>query len=261
MARPSVLARMVPGGGDVAHQLTPNTPTEAEWLQARKTESVYYPSRVCDVPLHAAAKGHLRDAQMRTVAGSSPSTLVLPNPTTMPKRPPAHDSDSKTRAEADLSTLVGRAQAGDSMAMHDLLDRLGPFVLRVCEASAPGDGADAAQEALIIVFSRLKQLNDSAALFGWARSIAAREAIRWAQKSGRAIPTESGDRAGVADLETDIDVRDALARMTPDHREVLMLRDLRDLDERTVARMLDVSAGTVKSRLHRARRSFRGHWS
>lgn len=146
------------------------------------------------------------------------------------------------------------------MAMQDLLDRLGPYVCRVCEAIAPGDGADAAQEALIIVFCRLGQLKDPTALFGWARAIAAREAVRCAQRSKRTILTELDDRHGHQDFETDLAVRDVLARMTPDHREVLMLRDLQDLDERTVARMLDVSTGTVKSRLHRARRSFRGNW-
>lgn len=195
-------------------------------------------------------------------SAASPSTtshtlrVTKPNTPTGPRR-----SGPSSHTTSVPPSLVRRAQAGDSMAMQDLLDRLGPYVLRTCEATAPGDGADAAQEALIIVFSRLGQLKDPAALFGWARSIAVREAIRCAQVSKRAIPAELDDRHGHQAFETDLDVRDVLAGLSADHREVLMLRDLHDLDEKTVARMLDVSAGTVKSRLHRARRRFREAWN
>lgn len=146
------------------------------------------------------------------------------------------------------------------MAMQDLLDRLGPYVLRVCESTAPGNGADAAQDALIIVFTCLKQLKEPAALFGWARSIAVREAVRSAQQSKRTIPSELDVRSGYEDFDSDLDVRDVLAGLSPEHREVIVLRDVQDLDERTVARMLGISAGTVKSRLHRARRRFRDAW-
>jgi DNA-directed RNA polymerase specialized sigma24 family protein len=41
---------------------------------------------------------------------------------------------------------------------------------------------------------------------------------------------------------------------------VLMLRDLEGLDEQTISQLLAVPAGTVKSRLSRARRSFRKAW-
>jgi DNA-directed RNA polymerase specialized sigma24 family protein len=52
-----------------------------------------------------------------------------------------------------------------------------------------------------------------------------------------------------------------LARLTPEHRAVLVLRDLEGLDEQAAGALLDVPAGTVRSRLFRARRSFRKAWS
>src|SRR5262249_59210029 len=57
-----------------------------------------------------------------------------------------------------------------------------------------------------------------------------------------------------------VDVRDVLARLSPEHRAVLTLRELEGLDEKAVSEMLAVREGTVKSRLHRARRSFAKAW-
>jgi RNA polymerase sigma-70 factor (ECF subfamily) len=57
------------------------------------------------------------------------------------------------------------------------------------------------------------------------------------------------------------DIRDVLDRLSPEHRAALVLRDVESLDEREVAGLLNVPAGTVKSRLHRARASFRRAWT
>jgi RNA polymerase sigma factor (sigma-70 family) len=66
-------------------------------------------------------------------------------------------------------------------------------------------------------------------------------------------------RGGCPQLAADI--RDVLARLTPEHRAVLVLRDLEGLDEQAAGALLDVPVGTVRSRLFRARRSFRKAWS
>jgi DNA-directed RNA polymerase specialized sigma24 family protein len=51
-----------------------------------------------------------------------------------------------------------------------------------------------------------------------------------------------------------------LSRLSPEHRAVLVLRDLEGMDEQAAAAVLEVPAGTAKSRLHRARASFRKAW-
>lgn len=48
-------------------------------------------------------------------------------------------------------------------------------------------------------------------------------------------------------------VRDAVARLTPEHREALRLRDFEGHDYEAIARMLQIPLGTVRSRLHNAR--------
>ena len=164
------------------------------------------------------------------------------------------------RPEASAA-LVRAAQRGDTLALHDLLDALAPYVARICGPIALDDAPDAAQEALIAVFRGLRTLREPAALHGWVRAIATREAVRVARRRTLRAADTLPDLPARGDPELAADVRDVLARLTPEHRAVLVLRDLEGLDEAAAAALLAVPEGTVKSRLHRARRSFREAWT
>lgn len=152
------------------------------------------------------------------------------------------------------------AQRGDQLAVSELLELLTPYVRRLCGPIALADGADATQEALIAVFRHLRQLHEPAALFGWVRSIAVREAVRYVRRVARCVPADLSELPSPDDPQLASDVRDVLARLSPEHRAVLVLRDLEGLDERATAELLGVAAGTVKSRLSRARLGFRRAW-
>ncbi|MEU4299022.1 RNA polymerase sigma factor [Kitasatospora aureofaciens] len=92
-----------------------------------------------------------------------------------------------------LAELVRSAQGGDQLAVGRLLDLITPYVRRLCGPIALDDGADATQEALIVVFRKLRQLQDPAALYGWVRAIAVREAVRCANRAARSRPAELGE--------------------------------------------------------------------
>ncbi|MDL4819014.1 RNA polymerase sigma factor [Actinomadura opuntiae] len=156
--------------------------------------------------------------------------------------------------------VVRRAQRGDLMALNEMLEALAPYVRRLCGPIALQDAPDAAQETLIVVMRELKGLRAPEALFGWVRVIAVREAVRVARRSSRTVPAEPADLPAPGDPSLAADVRDVLDRLSPEHRAVLTLRDLEGLDEETAARMLRVPAGTVRSRLFRARARFRLSW-
>ncbi|MEV4395673.1 sigma-70 family RNA polymerase sigma factor [Nonomuraea sp. NPDC049607] len=158
------------------------------------------------------------------------------------------------------AALVAAAQRGDTMAMNDLLAELTPYLGRICGPIALDSGPDAVQEALIAIFRHLRDLREPEALLGWARAIAVREAVRIARRDGRASPAELAELPSPHDVERAVDVRDVLERLSPEHRAVLVLRDLEGVPEEVAARMLRVPSGTVKSRLHRARSSFRRAW-
>jgi RNA polymerase sigma factor (sigma-70 family) len=156
--------------------------------------------------------------------------------------------------------LVRAAQRGDRIAVADLMDAIAPHVGRLCGPIALQDGADAAQEALIAIFRSLGDLREPAALYGWVRAIAVREAVRVARAAARAVPAELGEIPARGDPQLAVDVRDVLDRLTPEHRAVLVLRDLEGLDEQAVSDLLAVPPATVRSRLFRARRNFRRGW-
>jgi RNA polymerase sigma factor (sigma-70 family) len=170
------------------------------------------------------------------------------------------ESSTMTRpGEADPA-LVRAAQRGDPMALGELMELLAPYVGRICGPIALQDGPDATQEALITILRGIRGLREPAALFGWVRVIAVREAVRVARRTARpsAMPVEEVSAA--SDPELAVDVADTLARLTPEHRAVLMLRYVEGLDEIQASQILSVPPGTVRSRLFRARRGFRKAW-
>jgi RNA polymerase sigma factor (sigma-70 family) len=168
--------------------------------------------------------------------------------------------DLMTGPPAISPALVRAAQRGEQIAVADVLDALAPYVGRVCGPIALQDGPDAAQEALIAILKNLRGLREPAAIHGWARAIAVREAVRVARKAARAVPDELADLPAPGDPQLAADVRDVLTRLTPEHRAVLVLRDLEGLDEREAGALLNLPPGTVRTRLFRARRSFRKAW-
>ena len=93
------------------------------------------------------------------------------------------------------------------MAQGELMDALIPFLGRPCGPIALQDGPDAVQEALIAIFRNLGQLREPAAIMGWARAIAVREAIRVARQAVRDIPAKlpgvpvPGDPQLAADIQ------------------------------------------------------------
>ncbi len=173
-------------------------------------------------------------------------------------------ADAKTAGadvnNPELGELVRRAQAGDAIAIGEMLQLLEPYVGRLCAPIAMQDAADAAQEAMIVIFRSIWQLDEPAALFGWVRTICVREAIRVARRAARSVTAELIELPARGYPQLGADIEDVLRRLRPEHRAMLTLRDLEGLDEQSVARILRLPVGTVRSRLFRARRAFRAAW-
>jgi RNA polymerase sigma factor (sigma-70 family) len=160
----------------------------------------------------------------------------------------------------ELQELVRAAQQGEPLAMAALLRTLAPYVGRICGAIALQDGDDAMQETMIQVLRHLRSLREPAALHGWVRRIAVREALKLAQARRALVAVEHLPERPAGDVAMRVEVADTLRQLSPDQRAVLLLRDLEGFGEAEAAALLEVEVGTVKSRLHRARQAFRRRW-
>jgi RNA polymerase sigma factor (sigma-70 family) len=161
----------------------------------------------------------------------------------------------------ELERHIGPAQKGDPLAMAALLRGLAPWVGRICGSIALDDGDDAMQETMIRVLKGIRSLREPAALRGWVRRIAVREAIKLAQARRDPLLLDWLPERAAGDATEVADIADVLRRLTPEQRAILVLRDLEGFSEAEAATLLGVERGTVKSRLHRARQAFRRRWS
>ncbi|WP_320777830.1 RNA polymerase sigma factor [Streptomyces sp. CRN 30] len=158
-----------------------------------------------------------------------------------------------------LPALLPRARAGDEEAMNSLLTGITPYVARICRSITQDDAADATQEALLAIYRGLGTLREPAAFYGWVRSVTVREAVRTAKRRGAETTyseVETEQRTNPLDA---VYISDVLDRLSDAHRQVLTLR-VYGLNEEEMAETLDLPVGTVRSRLHRARRRFQEAW-
>lgn len=157
--------------------------------------------------------------------------------------------------------LVSRAQRGDQQAFHALAEAAQPRLYRLAFGvlREPTAAAEATQQALIAIWRYLPRLLDPARFDAWSYRLLVRACSAQFGQGPRSL--HDGDvPAGREPLATDeflaVLHRDQLERgfrrLSADHRAVIALRYLLDLPLADVAEALDVSVGTVASRLNRA---------
>jgi RNA polymerase sigma-70 factor, ECF subfamily len=136
------------------------------------------------------------------------------------------------------------------------------------------DAADVTQEVFLHVFRGIRGFRGGSSLKTWLYRISVRQALnhrRWCWRHHRmqtSIDVEGPDKIPVLELkdaeatpfeqcathEVQATVRHALATVPPVFRSAVILRDLEGLSYEEIAEVLEVSVGTVKSRIMRGRR-------
>ncbi len=196
---------------------------------------------------------------------------------------------SETKPAVLESFVVVRAQAGDDTAFEQLYESYGDRVLYYLRRFLGGGGAadDASQAVWLTVYRKLKTLEQPAAFRTWLYRIAHNTAISMLRKRGREVSWDEvagsgrghANRAGEADGRVGVggaaDVADpgaeddgfdafdaaaihaCLDRLSEPHREALTLRFLHDMSYQEIAAVVDVGIGTIRSRLHHAKRALR----
>jgi RNA polymerase sigma-70 factor (ECF subfamily) len=164
-------------------------------------------------------------------------------------------------------TLVVRSQLGDATAFRELLGlhspRLLSFVRKLMSDS--GEGAeDLSQEIWLAIYHGLPSVLDVRKFRSWAFRIARDRVYREFRRrklpleplhelAAEELPDTAHPTSGI-DLE---ELQHCLASLSLGHREVLMLRFFEGMDYEEIARVTRSTLGTVRSRLHYAKRALR----
>lgn len=165
-----------------------------------------------------------------------------------------------------MRELVERARDGDHDAFARILaeraDRLYAIAYLVMRHRAAAE--DALQDASLRAWRDLPRLRELDRFDGWLRRLvinACFDSLRRQRRRPTQIALAPGDEPATSDSTERIADREALARafarLSPEHRAVVVLSHYEGMTTGEIASVLDVPSGTVKSRLHHALRALR----
>jgi RNA polymerase sigma-70 factor (ECF subfamily) len=174
--------------------------------------------------------------------------------------------DPVARARED-EWLVVRCQLGERQAFDELIERWGAPIWRYARRLTNTDDAadDVSQNVWLRVLRGIHRLRDGSRLRAWLFGIARRtlmDRLREQYAAPNVTDVDAIELPAAVDAPDDVEadlatVERELARLPVVEREVLTLFYLRELSLGEVADVLGVPAGTVKSRLFRARKLLR----
>ena len=178
-----------------------------------------------------------------------------------------------------VAMLVRRCIAGDAAAWEEIVQNYNRRIYNICYrfAGSADDAQDLTQEVFIKIYRTLASYDTHKGAFAtWITTITRNLLVDHFRKTKQdrmtdsldAAPSDHEDAQPLSDRIEDKSARPdsrvrsrevgetvhaALAKLSPELREAVILRDLQDMDYREIATALKVPEGTVKSRINRGR--------
>lgn len=161
--------------------------------------------------------------------------------------------------------LLSRFLAGNEDAFTELMQRHEDrvFALAMRMTGNRADALDATQETFIQAFRKAARFRGDSAFGTWLWRIGINACNDVLRKRKRApVPEEEppeeqsvGDSTAIDEsVVTRLELRDALAELSDDYREAVVMHDLGGIPYEEIAQLTGVSIGTVKSRISRGRK-------
>jgi RNA polymerase sigma-70 factor, ECF subfamily len=187
---------------------------------------------------------------------------------------PSNRLRTKSREHGDEAELIAKAREGDRDAFSVLVERYERRVVGVAMAVVHNqdDALELAQETFVRAFENLKNFESRSSFSTWLYRIAANLSIDFWRREGRynvlrgedaenelrRLPSGQGDSYRAASqTELGERLKEALEQLTPEHRAVVLLREVEGLSYDEISDVLQCPRGTVMSRLHYARNRLR----
>ena len=162
-----------------------------------------------------------------------------------------------------LRVLVVKCQVGERPAWEELYRRFNPaigYYLR--RLIGEQHAADIQQDVWLTVVRNLARLKSPEAFVVWLYRIARRKAMAplGAEQKELLLDEQTAREAEAQDNVSAADARRvhaSLGKLSPEHRDVLLLRFMEELTYEQIAEVVDCSVGTIRSRIHYAKSALR----
>lgn len=161
-----------------------------------------------------------------------------------------------TDPHADIITAC---QSGERSAQQQLYEQHDRRVFRVCvRLVGRQDASDVTQQVFLKVFRTIQQFSGNSRFETWLHRVTVNECLQHLRSRSRrpevTLVTEPvAEDSSVGAAESSEVLQLALDQLEPDLRTIFVLREVEELNYAEIAATLDLSAGTVASRLNRAR--------
>jgi RNA polymerase sigma-70 factor (ECF subfamily) len=168
------------------------------------------------------------------------------------------------------SDLIERFKKGDPSAFEAIVRKYQDRIYNLCRymLQNPEDAQDAAQDVFLKAYRALKDFRPGSSLYTWIYRISVTTCLDYRKKSRRegsrseplneALPSdEPFPESLYASKEITEALQLALQKLPEKLRAAIVLREIEELSYEEIAEVLRISAGTVKSRISRAREELR----
>jgi RNA polymerase sigma-70 factor, ECF subfamily len=158
----------------------------------------------------------------------------------------------------DIDELVKEARTGNQVAFQELFYQTHLLARKIAvSVVGPQNVDDAVQESYLLVFRKLPQLRDTGAFRGWLCRLVLHTCYRMQSKQKDTAELKDSQAQVTDESDTLVDsiyLRQGLMRLKKSDREILVLRELLGLSYEETAFAMNIRVGTVRSRLHAARK-------
>jgi RNA polymerase sigma factor (sigma-70 family) len=163
----------------------------------------------------------------------------------------------------ELFGLIRQAKLGDNEAFSKIVSRYSSQVYRQAFAMLGErmEAEDVSQEAFLKAYKGLQKLESEYAFVSWMTQIVFRLCYDRLQKRKKqaellveqndAYTSDRGEQ--IQRKQMQLSIQEAMAHLSPEQREIIILKDVQGFAYDEIANLLQIAVGTVKSRVHAAR--------
>lgn len=179
----------------------------------------------------------------------------------------------------DEENLLKKSKSGDVAAFEELMDGYQKKIFNIALRMIGNheDASELAQEVLIKIYKSIRSFKEEAAFSTWIYRITTNVCLDELRKRKNRTMISINEEIAVGDGEVSLQIADhgptpeeileqketrkiienAIGKLSPEHRTVIILRELQNLDYEEISEITKVPVGTVKSRINRARQELR----